>query len=95
MANRVGTKGQVVIEKEIRDELGVKPGWLAIQQVVDGHVEIHFFPPEHNESLFGFLAPYTDVRIPDEDALHEAIEQARAEHAAEVVARMRETSCEW
>lgn len=26
MANKVGTKGQIVIEKAIRDELGVEPG---------------------------------------------------------------------
>ena len=26
MPNKVGAKGQVVIEKEIRDELGVEPG---------------------------------------------------------------------
>jgi bifunctional DNA-binding transcriptional regulator/antitoxin component of YhaV-PrlF toxin-antitoxin module len=94
VAHRVGTKGQVVIEKAIRDALGVKPGWLAIQQVVDGHLEIHFFPPEHSESLLGILAPYSDMRIPDEDALHDATERARGEQAAEVVARMRETASE-
>jgi AbrB family looped-hinge helix DNA binding protein len=94
MATRVGTKGQVVIEKEIRDELGIEPGWTAIQQVVDGHVEIYFIPPEHNDSLFGVLAQYTDVRIPDEDAFRAAREQAWDERAAEIVARMRETSCE-
>lgn len=74
MANTVGTEGQVVIEEEIRDALGIEPGWTAIQQLVDGHVQIYFIPPPHNESLAGILAPYTDVRIPDEDALHEASE---------------------
>jgi bifunctional DNA-binding transcriptional regulator/antitoxin component of YhaV-PrlF toxin-antitoxin module len=72
VANRVGTKGQVVIEKAIRDELGVEPGWTAIQQLIDGHVEIYFIPPRHTRSLSGVLAPYTDVRIPDEEAFHEA-----------------------
>ena len=61
----VGPKGQVVIEKEIRDKLGVEPGWLAIQQLVEDHVEISFIPPEHNRSLAGILASYTAVRIPD------------------------------
>jgi len=92
VANRVGTKGQVVIEKAIRDELGVEPGWTALQQVVDGHVEIYFVPPRHNRSLAGVLAPYTDVRIPDEEAFHEATEWAWGEHAKEVVERMNETS---
>ena len=55
MANVVGTKGQVVINKEIRQKLGIEPGWLALQRIVDDHVEIHFLPPEHNRSLAGSL----------------------------------------
>lgn len=76
MANRVWKTGHVVIEKSIRDELGIKPGWLAIQRLVDGHVEISFSPPESDESLPGALAPDTDARSPDGDALqlHKAIE---------------------
>lgn len=64
MASKVGTKGQVVIEKELRDKLGVQPGWLAIQRLVDGHVEIYFIPPEHNRSLKGILARYVDRPLP-------------------------------
>ena len=63
MANKVGSKGQVVIDKEIRDRLGIEPGSLALQRVVDDHVEIHFVGPAHSESLRGSLAPYTKVRI--------------------------------
>ena len=63
MANVVGTKGQVVIAKEIRDRLGIKPGCLALQRLVDDHVEIYFVMPEHNRSLSGSLAPYTKVSI--------------------------------
>ena len=44
--------------------MGVKPGWLALQRVVDSHLEIYFVPPEHNRSLKGSLAPYTNVTIP-------------------------------
>lgn len=55
MANIVGAKGQVVISKEIRDRLGVGPGWLALQRVVDNHVEIYFVPPQHRRSLKGSL----------------------------------------
>ena len=76
MAHRVGPKGQVVIEKEIRDKLGIEPGWLAIQQLVEDHVEISFIPREHDRSLAGILAPYTNVRIPDQAALREARERA-------------------
>ena len=94
MANRVGSKGQVVIEKEIRDELGIQPGWRALQMLVDGHVEIYFIPPPHNDSLAGILAPYTDVRIPDEEAFRAAREKVWDERAAEIVARMCENSHE-
>jgi bifunctional DNA-binding transcriptional regulator/antitoxin component of YhaV-PrlF toxin-antitoxin module len=74
MAVRVGPKGQVVINKQIRDYLGVQPGWRAFQILVDDHVEIYFVPPEHNESLAGTLAPYLQTSIPS----GEAWDQARA-----------------
>ena len=64
--NKVGTKGQVVITKEIRDKLGIGPGWLASQRVVDGHVEINFIPPRHNRSLLGAARPHIH-RWPDSD----------------------------
>lgn len=88
MATTVGTKGQVVIEKRIRDKLGIQPGWMALQMLVDDHVEIRFLPPEHNESLRGILAPYTDVSFPTEEALREAIERAWELHAEEEEARI-------
>jgi len=58
MANVVGTKGQVVISKEIRDRLGVQQGWLALQRLEGDHVEVHFIPPRHNKSMLGSLKPY-------------------------------------
>ena len=58
MPYQVGTKGQVVIAKNLRDQLGVEPGWLATQAVVDGHLEIYFTPPSHRRSLKGSLREY-------------------------------------
>jgi AbrB family looped-hinge helix DNA binding protein len=82
MAHKVGAKGQVVIAKEIRDQLGIEPGALTIQRVVGDHVEIRFVPGRHKRSLFGVLAPYVHTSIPEEE-WHEAKERAWAEAARE------------
>jgi AbrB family looped-hinge helix DNA binding protein len=58
VGHRVGQKGQVVIEKAIRDKLGIEPGSETIQRVVDGHVELHFRRPGHKRSLFGAARPF-------------------------------------
>lgn len=84
MAYKVGEKGQVVIEKGIRDRLGVKPGWRAVQRLADDHVEIYFLPPEHNRSLGGSLRDHIKRRAPSVEALQGAREAAR-----EVAARER------
>ena len=55
MAAVVGTKGQVVIDKAIRDRLGISPGWRAYQTLEEGHVKIYFRPPPHSRSLLGAL----------------------------------------
>jgi AbrB family looped-hinge helix DNA binding protein len=81
--HRVGSKGQLVIAKEIRDQLGIEPGWEALQRVVDGHVELHFFPPADNRSLKGILAPYTDVTIGPGEEWNRARERAWREAAWE------------
>ena len=72
MAHVVGYKGQVVIAKEIRDHLGVEPGWLAFQRPVDDHVEVYFLPPEHRKSLRGSLAEYVKVHVAPEEEWEKA-----------------------
>jgi bifunctional DNA-binding transcriptional regulator/antitoxin component of YhaV-PrlF toxin-antitoxin module len=66
MTYTVGAKGQVVIEKAIREALGVDAGYIAVQKLVDNHVEIHFYPPEHTRSLRGILAEYARQPVPDD-----------------------------
>lgn len=63
MAYVVGPKGQVVVAKEIRERLGVKPGWIALQRLVNDHVEVYFLPPEHRRSLKGSLAKHVKVHV--------------------------------
>jgi AbrB family looped-hinge helix DNA binding protein len=81
MTYTVGPKGQVVISKEIRDKLGIQPGWLALQRLVDGHVELYFVPPEHDGSLAGSLAKYTNVTVGPGEEWTRAREHAWAEGA--------------
>ncbi|MBI4284465.1 MAG: AbrB/MazE/SpoVT family DNA-binding domain-containing protein [Chloroflexi bacterium] len=76
MSYLVGAKGQVVIAKEIRERLGVEPGWMALQRLVGDHVEVYFVPPEHEKSLKGSLAAHLKVRIPPGE------EWDRARHTA-------------
>lgn len=56
MASRVGERGQITIEKQIREELGVYSGDHAIQRVEDGRVVVEFVPGQHRRSLAGILA---------------------------------------
>lgn len=90
MTTKVGPKGQVVIEKRIRDRLGIEPGWRTLQHVVNDHVEIYFSPPVtlHNRSLLGILAPYTNVSVPAEE-WRAARERAWEEAARERVERWK------
>ena len=85
MAYVVGSKGQVVIAKEIRERLGIEPGWLALQRVVDDHVEVSFLPPEHTKSLKGSLATHIKTSAAPSQPLDEAREAAWAEAARQRV----------
>lgn len=76
MSHKVGTKGQIVIEKHIREQLGVQPGWQVLQTLVDDHIEIYFAPPEHDRSLAGSLAKHIKNTAPTEEALRKAKDSA-------------------
>ena len=67
---KVGTKYQIVIEREARRRLGVRPGSVAVQTVVGDHLELRFLPPEHDRSLAGDLREYAGT-------VAEAIEEER------------------
>ncbi len=86
MASTVGEKGQIVIEKPIRDALGIEPGYVAVQAIVGNHIELRFYPPEHNRSLKGILAGYVQRSVSEEEwpqAKEEAWAQATIEDWAQ------------
>ena len=85
MRSTVGQKGQIVIAKEFRDRLGVGPGWLALQRLVDDHVEVCFLPPQHRKSLKGSLNRHIKVSVPADEAWTRARESAWSEAAKEKV----------
>jgi bifunctional DNA-binding transcriptional regulator/antitoxin component of YhaV-PrlF toxin-antitoxin module len=78
MSSVIGAKRQVTVAKEVRDALGVKPGWRAVQWLEGKRVVLEFLPPTHRRSLAGILHGRTTVRVPAGDAFENAVEQAWA-----------------
>jgi len=76
MSTLVGTKGQVTIEKEIRDALGVEPGWRAIQRLDGDRVVIEFRRPKHRRSLAGALAGKATRTFPSPEDLEASVDEA-------------------
>jgi AbrB family looped-hinge helix DNA binding protein len=62
MVTKVGAKGQVVIDRAIREQLGIEPGMLAVQRVVDDQVVLRFVPGAHRRSLAGAARPHITRR---------------------------------
>lgn len=79
MAHAVGPKGQIVIAKDIRDRLGIGPGWVTLQRLVGDHVEVCFLPPAHRKSLKGSLAAETKVHVDHGKAWNKARDAAWAD----------------
>lgn len=52
----VGERFQVVIERDVRGELGIQPGDRAIETIENGRLVITFLPRRHRRSLRGRLA---------------------------------------
>lgn len=76
---RVGERGQVTIDKAIRERLGVKPKDIAVQEIVDGHVVIHFLPAPHRRSLRGILKSRPRRPMENRGQIQDAVEDAVVE----------------
>jgi AbrB family looped-hinge helix DNA binding protein len=55
MASRVGDRGQITIEKAIREALGIYAGDEAVQRIEGGRIVIDVVPGRHRRSLAGSL----------------------------------------
>ncbi len=52
----VGERGQITIEKPIRERLGIRPRDVAVQSIEHGRLVVTFVPGPHRRSLLGALA---------------------------------------
>jgi len=78
MANVVGERFQITIDKKVRDQLGVRPGDRAIERVEDGRLVISFMPAPHRDSLLGIFRRPDMQPITDWDAVKDRAWKARA-----------------
>ena len=78
MTSRVGERGQITIEKSIREELAIYAGDETVQRVEDGRIVIEVIPGRHRRSLAGSLKDHLGRRPPDESwpALRDATRAA-------------------
>ena len=77
MASRVGEQGQITIDRTVREQLGIRPGMIAHQRVVDGRLEVVFLPADHGRSLYGvFHRDDEPPQVTDGDQLETAVMEA-------------------
>jgi AbrB family looped-hinge helix DNA binding protein len=74
MGSRVGERGQITIEKAIREELAICAGDETVQRVENGRIVIELVPGRHRRSLAGSLRDKVGREPADEtwEALRDA-----------------------
>lgn len=87
MANVVGDRYQITIDKRLREELGLQPGDLAVERVEDGRLVVDFLPRRHNESLLGIFRRPDLAPIDDWAAAKERAWRARSSEIAATLQR--------
>jgi AbrB family looped-hinge helix DNA binding protein len=86
MANVVGERFQITIDKTVREQLGIKPGDQAVERVEDGRLVVYFMPKRHTDSLLGiFKDPNLLSRHVDIEAEKEATWAARSAEIMDVL----------
>jgi AbrB family looped-hinge helix DNA binding protein len=92
MANVVGERFQITIDKAVREKLGVRPGDIAIERVRDGRLVVTFAPGPHQRSQLGILRQHARrpiEPITDWDAYRERTWSTRS---SEIVDSLRDDS---
>ena len=80
MTSRVSERGQLTIDPIARKQLSVRPGMVAYQRVVSGHLEVIFLPAPHRRSLSGVLHREGEaVKVRTGEDLEAAVKEAVAE----------------
>jgi bifunctional DNA-binding transcriptional regulator/antitoxin component of YhaV-PrlF toxin-antitoxin module len=80
MTSRVSERGQITIDQSVRQQLGVEPGMIAYQRVVNGRLEVIFLPAPHRRSLYGALhRPGEEAKVLTREDIGEAVREAIAE----------------
>lgn len=85
MANVVGERFQITIDKELREQLGIQPGDRAIERVEDGHMVVYFMPRPHRRSLRGVLKQPGGEPITDWEAVKDRAWAARTAEIMEAL----------
>ncbi len=67
MTSKVGERGQITIEKAIREELGIYAGDETVQRIEDGRIVIEVIAGRHERSLAGSLHDKIG-RTPDDES---------------------------
>lgn len=57
----VGERYQVVIERDARRQLGIRPGDRAVETIENGRLVITFLPARHRRSLLGRLSGQGEI----------------------------------
>ncbi|MGQ9675331.1 MAG: AbrB/MazE/SpoVT family DNA-binding domain-containing protein [Chloroflexota bacterium] len=83
MVSQVSERGQITIDRNAREQLGVRPGMIAYQRVVAGHLEVVFLPAPHRRSLYGALREDGEqVRVETAEELEDAVMEAVSDEQA-------------
>ena len=85
MANIVGERFQITIDKEVREALGIKPGDRAIERVEGGRLVIDFMPAPHHRSLLGIFRQPGRPPITDWEEVKDRAWRARVDEIMEAL----------